>query len=254
MRNFVLAGALVVCSLAAQDMVRGTVDGKPVTQAQLEALINLVPPEQRGPLSADPQELLRFYGFIVRMYELAEKDKLAEQSPYKEQLEVGRKFALAVAEMSEHGKGNVVSNADVEKYYEAHKDSFTTAYVTVVQVPVKNESEAAAAKTKAETLSKKVQSGGDFDALAKEYPVDGNFKSFKKSDNLPAEIKDVVFQLKPGQVTKPIARPNGVFLIRLDKLEAKPLQDARGDIVRDMQNEQYQKWMDGIRKSVVIGK
>ena len=254
MRNFVVAGALAVCSLSAQDMVRGTVDGKPVTQAQLETLLNLVPKEQQGPLSADPQELLRFYGFVMRMSELAEKDKLAEQSPYKEQLELGRKWVLTLAEMAEHGKGNTISNAEVEKYYEGHKDSFTTAYITVAQVPVKNESELVTAKAKAEALSKKLQSGGDFDAMAKEYPVDGNFKSFKKSDNIPAEIKDAVFQLKPGQVSQPFARPNGVFLIRLDKLEVRPLQDARGDILRDMQNGQYQAWMDGIRKSVVVGK
>jgi len=70
----------------AQEMVRGTVDGKPVTQAQLETLLELVPAEQRGPLSADPEELLRFYGFVMRMSEIAEKDKLAQQSPWKEQL------------------------------------------------------------------------------------------------------------------------------------------------------------------------
>jgi parvulin-like peptidyl-prolyl isomerase len=250
-----MAMALAAPFLWAQapDQARGIVDGKPVTQAQMEALINLVPPEQRGPLSADPQEMLRFYGFIQRMSEFADKDKLAEQSPYKEQLELGRKFVLAMAEMSEKGKAMTVSTADEEKYYEEHKDSFTTAYVTVAQVQVKNEADAAGAKATADALWKKVQAGGDFDAIAKEYPV-GEFKSFKKSDNVPTEIKEAVFQLKPGQVTKPLVRPNGVFLVRLDKVEVKSLQDARGDVLKAVQDGMYQKWMDGIRKSVVIGK
>jgi hypothetical protein len=238
----------------AQDMVRGTVDGKQVTQAQLEALINLVPAEQRGPLSADPQEMLRFYGFVMRMSEIAEKEKLAEQSPYKEQLELGRKFVMAMAEMAEHGKGSMPSTADVEKYYEAHKDAYTTIFVTVAEVPIKNASEVAGAIEKADALSKKIEGGGDFSAIAKQYPESPEFKSFKKSDKLPPEIKDPILQLKPGKVTKPILRPSGVFLIRLDKVEVTPLDSIRGDLVRDMQNEQFQTWMNGIRKSVVIGK
>jgi len=254
MRNFVVALALSVPFMWAQDMVRGKVDGQAVTQAQLEALLELVPQEQRGPLSSDPNELLRFYGFIMRMADLAEKDKLGESSPYKEKLEMSRKFNLAVAEMSEHGKGAQTPSAEIEKYYEEHKDNFTTVNVTVVQVPVKSEADLPAAKDKAEALWKKAQAGGDFNAMAKEYPVDGGFKSFRKSDNLSAEIKDAVLQLKPGQVAKPVARPNGVFLIRLDSIEVKPLQDARGDVLKAIQDTGYQKWMDTIRKSVVIAK
>jgi len=51
-------------------------DGKPVTQSQLEALIELVPQDQRPAMTGDPDELLRFYGFIMRMAEFAEKEKL----------------------------------------------------------------------------------------------------------------------------------------------------------------------------------
>jgi len=238
----------------AQEMVRGTVDGKPVTQAQLETLLGLVPAEQRGPLSADPEELLRFYGFVMRMSEIAEKDKLAQQSPWKEQLELGRRWVLTLAEMSEHGKGSMPSSAEVEKYYEAHKDAYTTIFVTVAEVPIKNSSEVADALEKANDLSKKIEGGGDFTAIAKQYPESPEFKSFNKSDKLPPEIKDPVLQLKPGKVTKPILRPSGVFLIRLDKVEVTPLDNIRGDIVRDLQNDQYQTWMNGIRKSVVIAK
>ena len=135
-----------------------------------------------------------------------------------------------------------------------HKDDFTTANVTALQVPIRNESEAGAAKAKAETLWKQIQGGADFAALAKQYPVDGEFKTFKKSDKLPQDIKDAVLALKPGAVCRPVARPNGVFLIRLDSLTVKTLQEARGDIVKTLQDSAYQKWMDGVRKSVVIGK
>jgi parvulin-like peptidyl-prolyl isomerase len=254
MKKLVIAMALAAPLVCAQEMVRGTVDGKPVTQALLEELTKLVPPEQRQAIAGNLEELMRYYGFVSRMTEQAEKEKLFEQSPYKERLELARKQILAEAMMTEKGKDLNVSTAEIAKYYEAHKDQFTTVNVTVVQVPVKTDSELPAAQAKADSLWKKLQSGGDFNAMVKEYPVDGDFKSFKKSDNMPAEIKDAVFQLKPGQVTKPLSRPNGVFMIRLDSIVEKSLQDARGDVVKVIQDDMFRQWMDGIRKSVVIGK
>lgn len=250
MRNLVIVMALAAPLVCAQEMVRGTVNGKPVSQAMLEELSRTVPAEQKTALANDPVELLRYYAFIIRMAELSEKQKLFEQSPYKERLELARQQILGDAMMTEKGKDLNVSAAQVEKYYEGHKDEFTTVNVTVVHVPVKGESDLAAAKTKGDSLWKKLQSGGDFDAMAKEYPLDGDFKSFKKSANLPADIKEPVLALKPGQVTKPIVRANGVYLIRLDSMVLKPLQDARGDVLKTLQDAMYSEWMNGIRESV----
>src|SRR5262249_31884631 len=119
---------------------------------------------------------------------------------------------------------------------------------------IRQAADEAGAKATADKLSKQAQSGGDFSAMAKQYPVDGDFRSFKKSDNLPPEIKDAVFKLKPGEVTPPLTRPNAIFLIRLDSLNVRPLQDARGDALKTMQDARFQQWMEGVRKSVVIGK
>jgi parvulin-like peptidyl-prolyl isomerase len=257
MRKLVLAAAMAVYMLSAQtpDPVRGMVDGKRVTQAELETLLNLVPDQaQRTALSANPDELLRYYGFVVRMAAMAEKAKLEEMSPYKEQLELGRKTVLAVAQMEQYARNLNISNAEVEKYYEDHQPDFTVANVTVVQIPIKNDAEADAAKAKSEELWKQVKGGADFSELAKKYPVDGDFHSFKKSDPIPVEIKDAVFALKPGAVSRPIPRPNAVFLIRLDSTNVASLQEKRGDILKLMQDAKIATFMDGVRKSVVIGK
>jgi foldase protein PrsA len=256
MRNLAWALTTAVFAVSSQtpEKPRGVVDGKPVSQAELETLINLVPEQQRAAISSSPEELLRYYGFVVRMATLAEKAKLAEQSPYKEQLELGRKTVLAVAEMEQYAKNLNITNAEVDKFYEDHKADFTTADVTVVQVPIKNDAEADAAKAKGEALWKQVKSGADFGALAKQFPVEGDFHSFKKSDGIPAEIKDAVFALKPGQVSRPISRPNAVFLIRLDSTTVAPLREKRGDILKSIQDARIAAFMDEVRKSVVLGK
>jgi parvulin-like peptidyl-prolyl isomerase len=199
--------------------------------------------------------MLRYYGFVSRMADMAEKAKLAEQSPYKEQLEVGRKMVMAVAMMAEYTKTHEVEPGEVDKYFQEHKDEFTTANITVVQVPIKTPADTEGAKTLAANLLQQVAGGMDFGALAKQYPVDGDFKSIKKSDtSTPPDVKAMVFALKPGEITRPIVRANAVFLIRLDSLTVKTLQDARGDVLKTLQDTRYQTWMNGVRASVVIGK
>src|SRR5204862_2707382 len=138
MRHLVIVMALAAPFVRAQapDQMRGTVNGKPVSQAQLEALINLVPEQQRPAISGNPEELLRFYGFVEKMAEEANKEKLAEKSPYKEQLEVGRTHALAVAEMENYSRNISISTEEADRYYQQHKDSFSTANITVAQVPI----------------------------------------------------------------------------------------------------------------------
>ena len=257
MRRLALAVMMAVYVLSAQapDQGRGVVDGRRVTQAELETLLNLVPDQQqRAAIAASPEELLRYYGFVMRMAEMAEKEKLAEQSPYKEQLELGRKTVLAAAAVEHYGKNLNITNADVEKYYNEHKADFTVANITVVQIPIRNDEDAPAAKAKGELLWKQLKGGADFDKLAKQYPVDGDFHSFKRSDPIPAEVKDAVFGLKPGEVSHPIARPNAVFLIRLDSSNTMSLQDKRGDILKSMQDAKIAELLDKVRKSVVIGK
>jgi len=156
--------------------------------------------------------------------------------------------------MGEYSRNIKIPDAEVEKYFEQHKDEFTTVNLTGIQVPVASESELAAAKAKADTLWKQLQAGTKFDALAKQYPLPG-FHSYKQSDpKIPAEVKTAMSALKPGGYTRPIALPSGVFILRLDGVEAKPFRDARGDVLKTMQDAQFNAWMDGIRSSVVVGK
>src|SRR5215471_3318023 len=122
MRKLALVVTIAVFGVAqTPQQPRGIVDGKPVNQAELEALVNLVPEQQRAAIASSPEELLRYYGFVTRMAEMAEKAKLWEQSPYKEQLELGRKTVLAVAQIEQYSKNLNISNAEVDKYYEDHK-------------------------------------------------------------------------------------------------------------------------------------
>src|SRR5436305_1082490 len=82
------------------------VNGKPVTKAELDAVLKLAPAELQAVLAKDPGALLQYYGLVDRVSEMAEKTNLGEQSPIKEQLVLARK--------------QILTNAAYERYFIDH--------------------------------------------------------------------------------------------------------------------------------------
>ena len=68
-----------------------------------------------------------------------EKLKLDQEPEFKAQLAAARK-QLLVARLL--GKKRQISQSDAKKYYEAHKDTYSTAQVRVQQILVSDETEA----------------------------------------------------------------------------------------------------------------
>src|SRR4051812_18725351 len=88
-----LAATALLCAQTATDP-KAVVNGKTVAVSDIDSLLGDAPPEARTKLLGNPDELFRYYGFIDKMADMAEKDKLFEMSPYKEQLETERKKIL----------------------------------------------------------------------------------------------------------------------------------------------------------------
>jgi hypothetical protein len=236
-----------------------TVNGKPVTAAQLEALKANLPPEMGPILSQGPEELLRYYGYISRMAELAEKEGLGERSPYKENLELHRKSVLGMAMITEHGISEPVSEAEMARYYEKHPEAFTTADVEALCVPADGPEQVAAATAKAEKLRKQVEAGGDFAALAKQYPVPatpdwaGELSPIAKNDTrFPDVLRDAAFAVKAEGVTRPVALRRGVYLLKVKRGGLLPIGDVRGQIVQAVSAERLSTWMTAVKNSVTV--
>ncbi|MBS1855535.1 MAG: peptidyl-prolyl cis-trans isomerase [Acidobacteria bacterium] len=224
-------------AMAAQQRP-ATVNGRTVSQAELDAIIKLAPAEVRPVISKDPQELLRYYGVVDRLATMAEKDGLANESPLKEELALARMQLLATATSGRYFNEHPVSAADEQQYYAAHIDVFTSARVKGAKPPAG---------------SSAASPGADFDALAAKYPNHDFADVIGKTDaNVPEAIRTAIFELKPGGVTKPIALPGGVYLFRLEGVDVKPLDEVRGQISQRVGNERFLQWMADIRKSVTV--
>lgn len=251
--KLLLVTAPLAMIMIAQDAPVAIVNGKPVTRAELDALLAVLPLEEREAVSKDPTALLKYYGMLERVAEIAEKEKLPEQSPIKEELMLARRHSLATAMSARYMANHPSTPEDQEKFYKEHLDDYTSALVKVIYVPMNGPADESAAKAKAGALVKQLAMGADFDELAEKNPFTGFPNVIKKSDMMaPEAIRTAVFALKKGGITAPVVLPNGVYLIRLHDLSIQALNDVRGDVTQRVDNDRLRTWMLAIDQSVTV--
>lgn len=180
-----------------------------------------------------------------------ESEKLFEQSPYKEKLELARKQVLADAVMEQFDKNLDIPDAELKEYYEKHKDDFAVAAVQSLLVPTKSKEEEAAATAKARQLAGQMKGEAEAASLIAQYP--GGLTSIRKGDaNMDAGIRAAVFALKPGEVTAPIAQPNGIYVFRLSSVGTPDFQSAEANIRRIVADARFHAWIEDVQKSVTV--
>ena len=258
----------------APETVVATVDGKQVTAAEIMSFLSVLPEEARKQFTMQPKAFLERYAMMKKFTELAEKAKLEEQSPYKEQLALQRMIILFQAEATEAQNQILVSGDEQKKFYEEHLDRYRQYNVKMIYVAFSSSENPvdklvkkhgghmypteAEAKAKAEKLLADLRAGADFVKLVKEQSddatsvaKDGDFGTpIRRSDNVPEAIKQAIFALKPGEVSEPIQTAAGFHLLRAEEDIAaghKSLDEVR-DTIRDALynealEERFQQWL-----------
>src|SRR5581483_1098894 len=142
--RFVLIPLLVLWAQSQPEEPHAVVNGKQVSLSDVQGLMDdKMPPDMRN-----PDGLFHYYGFIDKLAAKAEAAKLAEKSPYKEQLELARKQILAIAELNEVCNNTPIPDADVEAYFTKHKADYAMAKVQALLIPQKGSTEEALAKAR----------------------------------------------------------------------------------------------------------
>ncbi|MGM0751700.1 MAG: peptidylprolyl isomerase [Bacillota bacterium] len=126
-----------------------------------------------------------------------------------------------------------ISDDQIKEYFEANKDSFAqNEQVEASHILVEDEKTAQEVKTK-------LDDGGDFAELAKEYSTDtsnvesgGELGYFAKGE-MVTEFDDKAFAMKKGEISEPVKTEFGYHIIKVtDKKEAKEavLDDHKEEI------------------------
>ena len=164
----------------------------------------------------------------------------------------------------------VVSDAEIQTYYQSHRERFRVPreirvrHLLLPLAPEAPPEEVRRVMEKAEALKARIEAGDDFARLAREYSRDpsapyGGDLGFIRRGTLEPAFESVVFSLKPGQIGGPIRTPHGVHLVRVEAVRGggvKPLSEVREDILRLLQEQKadayYESWIRDIKLRAYI--
>ncbi len=161
----------------------------------------------------------------------------------------------------------ILREEEIKKYYEEHKDDFTSlgrlrlSIIFLRQEDPASSSEAHAVKKKGDAILEKIRSGEDFGQLAKKYSQGpgaeegGDLGLFKESD-LNEEMAEIVKSLPAGGVSPLIISPNGIQILKVTEKDSggvksfEQVQDAiRSILYRKELDAKYAAWVKELRKN-----
>jgi peptidyl-prolyl cis-trans isomerase C len=273
---FILLGSLPVWAQGPADISPETVvahiGDKPVTAAQLRAIMQTNPPEAQKGLLKDGKTFVDYVAFTQKLAQLAEKEHLDQKSPIKETLEAQRMQTMAAAEFQAAQDAITVSGNEQRKFYQANKDRYTQAKIKLLYISFHNNPPAPSdpqakkilgepeAKAKTEKLLAQIRGGADFVKLLKEYSEDpskakdGDFGTpIRRSEKvLPDDVITAIYAMKPGQVSEPVRTPIGYYLFRLEELTIQPYEEVASDIFMEIRQSRFNEWINSIRKGLDV--
>lgn len=150
----------------------------------------------------------------------------------------------------EVGSRLIIDKDEVKKYYEEHTKDFHRAemvylselFVSTVDKP---EAEIPALEEKAKKLLDRLKNGEDLEEMAKRYSdgdtakQGGDLGGFKRGQLSP-ELEELVFKMKPRELSNVIRTKTGFLVLRLDmRYEAglQPVDKVEGEIMNRLYGE-----------------
>ena len=246
-------------------------DGYTLTFGEFKKIYAILPPEQQQHALKEPENFLRGWGVMRRLTRMAKDQKLEEGSPAREQLEYYTMTILAEAELEDVNHHVTIAPTEARQYYDAHQDRYKEVRVKAIYLAFTDQPPASAtsssaksrteeeAKALADKLETDLQGGADFVKLVAQYSddaaskaKDGDFATIHGSDNIPEEVRTVVMALKPGDTSKPVRQPSGIYIFRAESVSHKPFEEARDEIFSVLRTEHYRQWMDKMNRETKV--
>jgi peptidyl-prolyl cis-trans isomerase C len=235
-----------------------------IHQSEFESALKTLPAEYQSQLQSGPGRK-QFADDYLRMRLLsaeAVKAGLENDPDVKAQLALLKTNLLANAELQQIEKNLKISDADVQKAYEAQKDSFDQAKARHILIafkgskaanPSKPELTDEQAKAKAEEIRTKVAAGADFAELAKKESDDvgsgargGDLGSFGRNQMVP-EFDKAVFDGKVGEVGPVVRTDYGYHVIQVQERKIQPLAEVKEQLEKELRQQKMQEQLDGMK-------
>lgn len=256
-----------------------TVDGKDVTAADVQKILDLGQPDFTRQYQVDPQAALLNWYVMLHLGSEGERQKLDQKSPLKEQFEIIKMNLLATAALNQELNTYPVTPEMVEKYFNANREKYEQAQIKAIYISFKpapsqpsgtsvealqraaqealtagatGRTEAEAAQRAAEVVQQ-LRSGADFGKVAETYSDDpsskakgGDFGAVRASSPYPEDFRRTIMALEKGAVSDPIRQATGFYIVRVEEKGVPPVEQVRAEITDEVRQEHVKEWMQGL--------
>jgi peptidyl-prolyl cis-trans isomerase SurA len=160
----------------------------------------------------------------------------------------------------------VVTNEEVEEYYNAHRDKYAGARkyhiwnIAIRFSPNAKASEKQSAREKMEAILDQLKQGQAFKNLVKQTPnapgmPEGSDLGLYELDELSPDLQDVIGNMKAGEYSPLLISGNAYQIIYLEEVlstDAKAIADVKAEIqdilYEEAVNNRYNDWLSELRK------
>jgi peptidyl-prolyl cis-trans isomerase C len=214
-----------------------------IRQSEFESALQTLPAEYQQYASGPGKR--QFAEDYLRMKMLAAegtKAGLDKDPDVLRQLALMRENLIAQAQLSKIETGITVSDADLQKTYDAQKGQYEQVKARHILIAFKGSPAAQEGKTelteeqakaKAEDIRKQLAGGASFDELAKKESDDvgsgargGDLGQFGRGQMVP-EFEKAAFDAKVGEVTPVVRTQFGYHIIKVDEHGSTPFEEVK---------------------------
>ncbi len=268
------AASAATSAAVPADTVVLTIGTEKITKAEFEQIfqqvVSQMPPERRG-AAQDPQARRQLAEQLAELKALAQEArrlKIDQTPEAKTQMAMRDDQLIAGMLYQQISKDTKPSPADLQAYYDGHKNEWETVTARHILIRFKGSpvglkdgekdltDEEALAKAK--DLRAKIVAGGDFAALAKAESDDvgsgangGSLGEFTRGRMVPP-FDEAAFTLKVNDVSEPVKTQFGYHVIQVTKHDTKKMDDVKNEIADKVGPEMAQKSVEAIRDKASI--
>ena len=230
-----------------------TVNGNPITQGMIDAMVEQMPERVRKQMEATGQmnQIQDQLVMAELLYREALKRNVHAKPEVQTSLALAARSALAQALLEDVVKERTTDVA-VQKHYDDRLAQYGRAQVKASHILVKDEDTI-------KEVKEKIDKGGDFAALAKEYSLDpgskgdgGSLGWFSKKD-MVGPFGEAAFGSEKGTITDPIKTRFGFHIIKVEDTRDKiPLEDVREEIEGQLAQGLVQAYLEELKAGANI--
>jgi peptidyl-prolyl cis-trans isomerase C len=252
-----LSAVIFAVQMSAQAAVVATVNGKSITDEDLQSIVSNVPEVQKQNLLNQPASRKQLISTLIDqelMYQDALSKKIDSSKEFITAMNAFKKQALVNLLVSKQLAPKVTNDA-VKNYYTKNKLKYTNDQVHAQHILVDSEKDALA------ILSEVKKPGVDFQKVAETKSKDPSAKNnrgdvgFFARDMFDPAFVDAAFSTKVGEITGPVKSAFGYHVIKV--IERTPgknpeYAEVESKVRTDLQRDILQGYVSSLKSKAKI--